>query len=154
MDGQTYNLPKQGVDLTIQFHPQPGTILVCDFDGMKVPEMTKRRPVVVLSPNLKSRTGLCTVVPMSTTAPIRAQPYHYRLRTIPPLPAPYSADEHWVKADMIYTVSFARLFLLFREKDAQGKRIYDQRVIDDADLLKIKEAALHGLGLTALTAYL
>lgn len=56
---------------------------------------------------------------------------------------------------MIYTVSFDRLFLMTHGiKDSSGKRIYDQRVIDKADLLKIQQAVLHGIGLMALTAYL
>jgi len=55
---------------------------------------------------------------------------------------------------MIYTVSFERLFLMFKGKDDRGARVYDQRVIDQADLLKIQEALLHGIGLTRLTDYL
>lgn len=55
---------------------------------------------------------------------------------------------------MIYTVSFTRLSLLFTKKDNNGTRVYDQRVIDPADLLKIRAAVLHGIGLTNLTDYL
>ena len=47
---------------------------------------------------------------------------------------------------MIYTVSFTRLSLLFTKKDNNGTRVYDQRVIDPADLLKIRAAVLHGIG--------
>jgi mRNA interferase MazF len=140
--------------MAIQFHPEPGTILICNFEGLKSPEMVKRRPVVVLSPRFKNRSGLCTVVPMSTTEPEKIQSYHHKLHTAPPLPEPFSSPSHWVKADMIYTVSFARLSLLFSKKDDGGKRIYDQRVIDAADLLKIRAAVLHGIGLTHLTDYL
>lgn len=140
--------------MAIKFHPEPGTILVCDFDGMKFPEMQKRRPAIVISPRLKNRGGLCTVVPLSTTDPKKIEPYHYRLHTIPPMPAPYNSASHWVKADMIYTVSFERLFLMFDGKDANGKRIYDQRIIDAADLLKIRACVLHALGMTSLTDYL
>ena len=140
--------------MAIQFHPESGSILICDFEGMKTPEMVKRRPVVVISPRLKNRSGLCTVVPLSTTEPEKVQSYHYKLHTIPPLPEPYASSSHWVKADMIYTVSFTRLSLLFTKKDNNGTRVYDQRVIDPADLLKIRAAVLHGIGLTNLTDYL
>jgi uncharacterized protein YifN (PemK superfamily) len=140
--------------MTIQYHPEIGTILICDFDGFKEPEMIKRRPVVVISPNFKSRNRLCTVVPMSTSEPKKIEAYHYRLHTIPALPYPFTSPSHWVKADMIYTVSFDRLSLMFSKKDNTGKRIYDQRVIDAADLIKIREAVLHGIGLTNLTDYL
>lgn len=140
--------------MAIQFHPEPGTILICDFNGMKAPEMVKRRPVIVISPRFKTRDRLCTVVPMSTLEPKKVQSFHYRLHTIPPLPEPYTSASHWVKADMLYTVSFDRLQLMTTGKDANGKRIYDQRVVDDADLTKIRSAVLHGIGLTHLTDYL
>jgi mRNA interferase MazF len=141
--------------MTIHFHPEQGTILVCDFRGFEAPEMLKRRPVVVISPRLRHRQGLCTIVPLSTTEPNRIEPYHYRLHTNPSLPAPYVSAVHWVKGDMLCTVSFDRLSLMSHgRKDAMGKRIYDQRVIDKADLLKIQAAVLHGIGLTGLTNYL
>lgn len=40
--------------MALRFHPKPGTILMCDFDtGFQVPEMVKKRPVIVLSPKRK-----------------------------------------------------------------------------------------------------
>lgn len=140
--------------MAIQFHPEQGTILVCDFHGLVPPEMVKRRPVIVVSPRLRRRSGLCTVVPLSTTQPADLAPYHYKLHMETPLPKPYDAQSHWVKADMIYSVGFSRLYLPFDGKDLSGRRIHDVRVIDKADLLKIQEALLHGLGLTTLTGYL
>jgi mRNA interferase MazF len=53
----------------------------------------------------------------------------------------------WIKADMIYTVSFERLSLPFTGKDESGKRIYDNRKVSDADLLRIQQCALKALGL-------
>lgn len=140
--------------MALQHHPEPGTILICDFHGFRSPEMLKRRPVVVISPRLRQRYKLCTVVPLSTTPPIPPAAYHYRLHTSPPLPEPYSEAHHWVKADMVYTVSFDRLSLPFAGKDAQGKRQYDERVIDRADLRAIQACVLHGLGLSGLTGHL
>jgi uncharacterized protein YifN (PemK superfamily) len=140
--------------MSIQIHPEQGTILICDFKGFVDPEMIKRRPVVVVSPRLRQRGRLCAVVPLSTTPPSQIMPYHYKLYVDPELPTPYNAKFHWVKADMLYTVSFERLFLPFDGKDAGGKRQYDVRVIDKSDLIKIQQCVLHGLGLTALTDYL
>lgn len=140
--------------MAIQFHPEQGTIVICDFAGFVSPEMIKRRPAVVVSPRLRRRNGLCTVVPLSTTPPDPICPYHFKLHVTPVLPAPYNADFHWVKADMLYTVAFSRLHIPFDGKDALGKRNYDLRVIDAADLLKIQECILHGLGLLRLTSYL
>ncbi len=140
--------------MAIQIHPEQGTILICDFKGFVQPEMLKRRPVVVISPRLRKRGNLCSIVPLSTTAPKELSAFHYRLHVNPPLPAPFDESAHWVKADMIYTVSFDRLYLPFRSKDGTGKRIYDVRVVDKSDLLKIQQCVLHGIGLTHLTDYL
>lgn len=140
--------------MAIQIHPEQGSIVICDFAGFVAPEMIKRRPAVVISPRLRRRDGLCTVVPLSTTPPNPVCPYHFKLHVTPVLPAPYNADFHWVKADMVYTVSFQRLYLPFDGKDSSGKRKYDVRIIDKADLLKIQECMLHGLGLPHLTSYL
>lgn len=140
--------------MAIKFNPAQGSILICDFSGFKTPEMVKRRPVVVVSPRLRTRNNLCTVVPVSTTPPDRVMPYHFKLHIEPPLPDPYPEPQVWVKADMVYTVSYDRLYLPSNGKDASGKRIYDQRIIDAADLLKIQACILHALGLTTLTDYL
>jgi mRNA interferase MazF len=142
--------------MAIQFNPTQGTVLVCDFNtGFVEPEMVKRRPVVVVSPRLRTRERLCTVVPLSTTDPVVVAPYHYRICIDPPLPSPYDAKFHWVKADMIYTVSFGRLHCMFDGKDpASGKRNYDIRVIEREDLLKIQQCMLHAVGLSHLTSHL
>ena len=81
-------------------------------------------------------------------------PYHYKLNIDPPMPRPYDSKIQWVKADMLATVCFERLFLPFLKKGADGKREYDVRVIDDADFLKVKECVLNALGMTYLTNYL
>ncbi len=140
--------------MSIEYHPEQGTIVICDFKGFVAPEMVKRRPAVVISPRLRKRGRLCTIVPLSTTMPTSIAPYHFKLHIDPVLPNPYSAKVHWVKADMVYTVSFDRLYLPFERKGKTGRRKYDVRVIDKADLLKIQQCILNGLGLAALTDYL
>ena len=137
--------------MAIKFHPAVGTILICDFKGFVAPEMEKRRPVVVVSPRFRNRTNLCAVVPLSTTPPRPVEPYHHKLVLDEPLPAPYDAGAHWVKADMIYTVSFARLYLPSEGKDEQGKRVYDARTVTDEDLLAIRKCILHSIGISNWT---
>jgi len=116
--------------------------------------MLKRRPVIVVSPRLRDRDGICTIVPLSTTAPRRVRDYHYRLTFDPVLPPPYSEPQMWVKADMLYAVSFDRLSLPFAGKDSNGKRIYDIRHISDEDLKAIRVAILNGIGMAILTSHL
>jgi uncharacterized protein YifN (PemK superfamily) len=133
--------------MAITLHPDPGTILIADFSHHKVPEITKRRPVIVISPRFRQRDGLCAVVPCSTTPPKKTQPYHYKLSVIPALPAPYDHEQMWVKADLVYTVSFDRLFLPFIGKNANGVREYDIRHVTDIDINGIRDCVRAGLGL-------
>jgi mRNA interferase MazF len=136
--------------MAIEHHPKIGTVLRCDFEpGFRAPEMVKRRPVIVVSPRLRKRDGLCTVVPLSTTTPNELMPYHYKIKFDPPLPAPYEAPEQWVKADMLATVAFHRLKFLQgpKPKERQGKRKNIIHVISQADLEAVQRCMLHALGI-------
>ena len=133
--------------MTIIFHPKRGTILECDFKGFIQPEMIKRRTVVVLSPQIGDRPGLCTVVALSLTKPKVIQKYHLEIFFDPELPYPYASPSKWLKGDMIYSVSVARLDLLFKGKDRNGKRIYDIRVLGDEVMRKVEACVLNGLGI-------
>ena len=90
----------------ISHQPPVGSILLCDFAGMTPPEMVKRRDVVVIARNRNKQ--LVTVVPLSTTRPERLQPYHHPL-SFDPRPDGDTMRQVWVKSDMLYTVSLARL---------------------------------------------
>lgn len=130
--------------MAIKYHPDVGDILICDFAGLKVPEMTKRRPVINLTPRFRRSGGLCTVVPISTTAPNAVQQWHARLRVN--LPEPYSSPEVWLKAEFLYTVSYERLFLFQSGKDDFGKRTYIYPRLSEDEIKKVWECVLHGLG--------
>ena len=78
---------------------------MCDFSGMIKPEITKKRPVVIISPNNLVRKDLCTVIPLSTTAPCPVEKYHYKL---PQNPLKNEA-ETWAKCDLVMSVSVERL---------------------------------------------
>jgi mRNA interferase MazF len=138
----------------LQYQPEIGTFVICDFQGFIEPEMVKRRPVVIVSPRFKHRDRLCTVVPLSTTEPNIIMPYHYKLKLDEPLPPPYNAPYHWVKGDMFATVSFDRLNLPRSDKKVDGKRQYVFRVIDDIDLRNVRECMLHAIDLSCLTKHL
>lgn len=64
----------------------------------------------------------------------------------PPLPAPYQSERMWVKADIVLTVAFHRLRLLFSHKDG-GQRVYDVRVLDDDTFGRVQACVRAGLGL-------
>jgi mRNA interferase MazF len=136
-------------------HPRAGTILECDFTtGFEPPEMVKRRTVIVLSPKVKARPGLCTVVCCSTTAPDPAMPYHALIDITPPLPPPWSSAGVWIKGDMVYAVSFRRLSFIRSGKDISGKRIYRYDALDASRMVIVRKCVLHGLGLGFLTKHL
>ncbi len=132
----------------LSFHPKPATIVICDYSsGFREPEMVKRRPAIIVSPRLRRRGGLCSVVPLSTTEPEHIMPYHYLLKFEKPLPHPWDFEEMWVKADMISTVSLKRLDLIRQKREPGQPRKYLQLRIKDEDFNNIKSSVLHGLGI-------
>ena len=137
--------------MSLQFHPQIGTVLICDFSsGFKAPEMVKKRPVVVIAPRHRHRSNLCTVVPLSTTKPQPIQPYHHKLNS-ESLPGKFAERETWAKCDMIVTVSFTRLDRVKIGINQQGKRLYACHSVIAHDLIAIQRAVLYALGLGRLT---
>lgn len=133
--------------MTVYRHPNPGDLLICDFTtGFKEPEMVKKRPVVVISPRPRRSTQLCTVVPLSTSAPNPQMPYHHLLENNS-LPEHYRKNDNWAKCDMLYTVSLDRLDRIMTGRDRNGKRQYTIYRITENDLSAIRRAVLYGLGL-------
>jgi len=134
--------------MTILYHPRAGEIFICTYPkDMKEPEMVKPRPVVAISPRLKKRTTLVTIVPLSTTEPKFKMPFHYEINLTAPLPHPWSETKCWAICDHPMTVGFNRLNLIRLGKDQYGKRKYYQHLIDKNDLEGIRYGVLHALGL-------
>lgn len=95
--------------MPITFHPNPGTVLICDFaTGFQPPEMVKRRHIVVMSPRRRHHSGLCLVVPFSTVMPYPIERFHH---VIPIGAYPFfdPAKDTWAKGDMVTCVAFHRL---------------------------------------------
>lgn len=138
--------------MPISFPVVRSTILLCDYSiGFREPEMVKRCPVVVVSHRLPHRDRLCTVVPLSSTPPPAPNlRYVHELRLDQPLPEPFEAPVMWVKADMLATVSFARLDMCRTGRDHAGKRKYLQPKVSAADMAAVERCTCAGLGI-ALT---
>ena len=125
---------------------------MCDFTvGFRPPEMVKVRPVVVISPRIAARPGLCTVVALSTTAPDPVMQYHCQVDIRPRLPDWMQSDGVWVKGDMIQAVAFHRLDFIRVGKAQDGRRQYYYSTLNDANIKRIRKAVLSGLGLAQLT---
>lgn len=133
----------------LPYHPKQGEVLRCDFCNLVDPEMTKVRWVVVLSPKFLNRPGLCTVIPLSTTAPNKIESYHVQLDKDP---APQSAPGTivWAKCDMLMTVSFSRLSAYHQGRTTDGKRNYVNLAVSGKELGLIRQGALYALGLSHL----
>ena len=130
--------------MALNFHPAPGTIAIRDYStGFIAPEMVKVRPVVVLSPRRRG-SQLVTVVPLSSTEPIPAEPWHVLL---PPGIYPPARGPMWVKADIVATVALTRLDRV-KMKGRGGVRTYQTFQIDAACLAAIRAATKAALGLT------
>jgi len=120
----------------LRYHPPTGAIVTVNFDqGFVPPEMVKRRPAVVLSPPIKARVGLLTVVALSTTRPDQVMPYHMEIEIPFQLPPGWSRT-CWVKGDMVNTVGFHRTDLL-RLGKYDGKRVYQTEALPKAMLTDI-----------------
>lgn len=135
----------------LRFHPKRGAVLICDFrGGFVAPEMTKARPVVVISPKSRSHGNLCTVVCLSSVEP-RPPENHHHLLEADSLPRPLQSVATWAKCDMIYRVGFHRLDRV-KQKQRDRRRYLDHRVTEH-DLAAIERAVLHGVGLGRLTEF-
>ena len=129
--------------MALRFPPRTGTVWMCDFNtGFKVPEMIKVRPVVVVSPRSKQMTKLCTIVPLSTTAPVPVEPFHHRMDPRS-LPGKLGTKETWAKCDMLYTVSLERLSRATKRGETATLRVLDE------DLDASRDCVMVALGLDA-----
>jgi uncharacterized protein YifN (PemK superfamily) len=127
--------------MPIQYHPDLGEALWCEYEGL-APEMVKRRLAVVLTPKACQRVRIATVVPISATRPEVIRPWHVRLSR-DPLPQGGSG-EVWAKCDMVNVVSFARLSNYHSRWN--GRREYRKLRVPMDDLLRIRGGVLSSLG--------
>lgn len=120
---------------------------MCDYNtGFVAPEMTKKRPVVVISPRPRRATQLCTVVPLSTTVPEPVEAHHHKMDAAS-LPGPLGKTETWAKCDMLSTVALSRLDRVLVGKKPDGNRIYAAPQVTENDLKAIQKAVIAGLGI-------
>ncbi|MBD3786865.1 MAG: type II toxin-antitoxin system PemK/MazF family toxin [Sphingomonadales bacterium] len=127
--------------MALSFYPRAGQIFVGDFTDLKIPEITKIRPVIVISPRLPYRSELVAVVPISTTAPAHSLPYVYKLsRNFTPWGD--ANTECWAKCDLVMNVAMRRLSAF-----KTGRRQYVYPTLPPEELAAVRRAVLAGLGL-------
>lgn len=140
----------------LMYYPKQGEILLCDYStGFIPPEMVKVRPVIVISPRLRRRANLVSVVPLSTTEPDTIEAHHCLIELEHLLPRPFNSQIMWAKCDMVATISLNRLDR-FRVKRSGGaaRRLFVSGQVGAEQLLSIRAAVLCGLGFDSLTIHL
>lgn len=106
--------------------------------------MVKRRPVVVISRHETHGRNLCTVVPLSTTAPAPPRSWHHPLPHLAVIGWNAKAPI-WAKCDMICTVSTERLRKPYT-KTRHGRNHVTQ-ALDPADLAAVLACVRAYLGI-------
>ena len=115
------------------------------------------RPVIVLSPRLRGRSSLVTVVALSTVAPDPPQAYHLKLprATLPQL-GNFQTKDTWLKGDMVYSAGFHRLDLiqLGKRDPNTHKRLYFQNKLSRERMREVYGCVLCALNLETLVPHL
>lgn len=129
--------------MSINFIPRPRTVLICDYTtGFVVPEMVKRRPVVVLSPVRHLHPGrLILIVPVSTGRPKIVESFHVHIRAGKYPFLTWRADS-WVKCDAIAAVALTRLSLPYIPRSQPQSTLLSR-----SDFRTVQNAVLNALGL-------
>lgn len=139
--------------MALLHHPKVGEILLCTFpEEFSPPEMVKTRPVVVVSPRIEGRSGLASIVPLSTTPPAPVLRHHFQV-PIARMPKRLQAEavEVWAKCDMIYTFSLERLDRFKAGRDRRSnKRLYESGQLELSEIIGIRRCIAAALGITAL----
>ena len=129
--------------MALRFAPHPGMVLLCDYDlgrSIALPgEITKRRPVVVVSRRGRPVAEPYLVVPFSTQAPLHPDRTHYR---VPAGTYHFLArdTDSWAKCALVSAVGASRLDRL----KSQGA--YSAPRLAAADLRAIRLGVIHALG--------
>ena len=116
--------------------------------------MVKTRLCVVITPRLRRRVGLCTVVPLSTTAPNPVEDYHFEVQFPRQLPRPWDGASKWAKCDMLATVGHQRLSPIGVGRGPDGRRTYIYPHVTKDELKEIRKGVLCALTLRELTQHL
>lgn len=133
--------------MPINFAPHPGSIVRCDFRNLEESEMTKVRPVVVLSPREeRNNKRTCIVVSLSTTPPSIIRPYHLQIALPGELPGGLKSRACWVKGDMIYSVSLKRIDFYRFSRGMDGKRNYYYDRINEETMKYIRKTIGYAIG--------
>ena len=130
--------------MSLWFQPKPRSVVYCDFTGFRMPEMTKRRPVIVLRAHKRNRR-LVYVIPLSTSPPDPPQLYHYHFTRSPVVHS--VPTEAWAKCDMVAVVSTERLTLSRQQQQCNTGRARDKvLMISEEEFAAIRACVAKAFG--------
>jgi uncharacterized protein YifN (PemK superfamily) len=131
--------------MPINFVPQRGLILICDYDLARIhPEMNKRRRVVAVSPRSYNRRhgegpGRCLVIPFSASEPRILSPSIVEF----PLGTYRSLNKRsWAICEAIMALSHDRLNRLW----IGPNKSLDER-LSEHDMARLEAAIAHAVGM-------
>ncbi len=139
--------------MALTFQPNFGQILICEFPTqLTPPEMTKKRPVVCISPKYRNRFGVATIVPLSTTEPMVKSQFDVEVQLSQPIAPNYPALKCWAKCDMLYTFSYSRLSAPTVGK-CHGRRQYNFMLLSPGTMCSILTGVLASFGVEGSVMY-
>ena len=129
--------------------PAVGSIVMCDFPAcFAPPEMIKNRAVIIINPRIPGRTDMLAVVPISRSPPNPVFGHHCHLPDCFVPTFMRDGKGRWVKGDMVYTLSTARMTpVKLKGRDAQGNRCYEYPKLDLEHLRKVRTCVAAALGI-------
>lgn len=131
---------------SLPFHPSPGDILICDYStGFRAPEMVKRRLCIVVSPKLKRRNNLASVVPLSETEPEPVEDWHHKVDLVS---QSWGNGPRWAACDMVATVGYFRLSRPHYRHHVTEKRLYERLALDGENFEEVRRKLRLALGLS------
>jgi uncharacterized protein YifN (PemK superfamily) len=130
-----------GYTVPLTIVPDAGDVLMCNFEDLRSPEMTKTRRVIVLSPRARSYfPDTFLVVPVSKTPPSPPLRHHCEFK-----PRAYDffdpVESVWALANMLTCVKKTRLDRIRINNRFTGA------CLRKADLLAVRKAVLCALGM-------
>lgn len=108
--------------------------------------MVKKRLAVTISPKLKRRDNLVTVVPLSADEPNPHEDWHVPINV--DVPGYWGNVPRWAKCDMISTVGFARLNLPHEQNLNASGRKYLQIELTSDEVDRLRQAVAKALGMS------
>lgn len=108
--------------------------------------MIKKRLCVVVSPKLKRRDDLVSVVPLSESAPDPTEHWHHKIELVS---KSWGDGPRWAKCDMIATVGYARLSRPHYRHEVTGTRLYERLALTPDDISEVKTKVALALGISS-----